>query len=205
MMSAVLMLGGPIGCKNKKKLAEQQRAEMEKKKTMVLNRLQSIIDSRPANFDELQALERQLDEVKAMNMEDGQVMILIKRAEFHLQKERERLEAEAKAQEEANNPPPVPKSTQEMLSDALNGIAGSGNTGIANMNIQNALSMFSSPNAPVLIIIAQENGKNDYDRPTTIQKYLNYLKDVGKNPNKIENVVLDSNGKIKELELIKRN
>ena len=64
--------------------------------------------------------------------------------------------------------------------------------------------MFSSPNSPVLIIIAQENGKNDYDRPTTIEKYLNYLKDVGKNPNDIENVVLDGSGKIKELELIKR-
>jgi len=55
----------------------------------------------------------------------------------------------------------------------------------------------------VLIIIAQSGGITDYDEPTTIQKYLNYLKDQKKKADTIENIVFDDAGKIKELELTK--
>jgi hypothetical protein len=57
---------------------------------------------------------------------------------------------------------------------------------------------------PVLIIISQAGGFNDYDRPTTIGKYLDYLKDQKVYTNTIEQVKYDSNGKITELELIKK-
>ena len=43
---------------------------------------------------------------------------------------------------------------------------------------------------------------NDYDRPTTISKFLNYLKDVKQYKYKVESVKQDSLGKITELELL---
>ena len=55
----------------------------------------------------------------------------------------------------------------------------------------------------MLIIISKEGKTVDYDRPTTIKNYLNYLKDTKNNINQVEKVLYDSNGKIKELELIK--
>ena len=63
--------------------------------------------------------------------------------------------------------------------------------------------MFASDETPVLIVISESGGIKDYDRPTTIKQYLEYLKDTGKNVNRIGNIQYDSAGKITELELIK--
>ncbi len=52
-------------------------------------------------------------------------------------------------------------------------------------------------------MIYKEGGKPSYDEPTTIEKYLNYLKDTKNNKAKVEEVVYDANGKIKELVLKK--
>ena len=57
---------------------------------------------------------------------------------------------------------------------------------------------------PVLIIISQSAGFNDYDRPTTIEKYLNYLKDQKVSRNSVHEIKYNANGKINELELIKK-
>lgn len=73
----------------------------------------------------------------------------------------------------------------------------------ANSSIREALSMFASPETPVLIIISQSGNNVDYDEPTTIKKYLEYLKDTNNRPAAIHNLEVDSNGKIKEVELIK--
>jgi len=54
-----------------------------------------------------------------------------------------------------------------------------------------------------LIIISKENNIVDYDRPTTIKDYLNYLKDTKNNINKVEKISYDNNGKIREMELLK--
>ena len=43
----------------------------------------------------------------------------------------------------------------------------------------------------------------DYDRPTTIKNYLNYLKDTKNDINRIDKIIYDDNGKIKELDLFK--
>ena len=45
----------------------------------------------------------------------------------------------------------------------------------------------------------------DYDRPTTARKYLEYLKDQKKNLNEIGEIEYDEDGKIKLLELIKKD
>jgi len=91
------------------------------------------------------------------------------------------------------------------LSEYFDAIANSGNATSANNSINEALAMFASAEGTVLIIISEENGKKDYDRPTTIKAYLNYLKDQKKNINSIESLKVDDSGKITELELRKNN
>jgi len=108
------------------------------------------------------------------------------------QEEAARREAEAKAN--------TPKAKLGQYFDA---IANSPSVSSANSSIDEAMRMFSSPDAPVLIIISGTGDQKDYDRPTTIKAYLNYLKDQKKNINKIENLQIDGSGKITELELRK--
>ncbi len=112
-------------------------------------------------------------------------------------------------------PPPKPEpvkpkepSAKEKLTGSLNSyfssIANASSTTAANRNIQEALKLFGSSDAPVLIIFYSANGQEDFDEPTTVTKYLNYLKDQGKNPHKVKELVLDSLGRVKELVLIKK-
>lgn len=110
--------------------------------------------------------------------------------------EEERLAAERARAEAAEN---TPEKRLERYFDAIS----SGNDGSANRNIQEAMQMFASPETPVLIIISEEGGVKDYDRPTTIEQYLNYLKDTDTNMNRIFEVSYDAAGKITALELIK--
>jgi uncharacterized membrane protein len=81
-------------------------------------------------------------------------------------------------------------------------IASAGSIESANAKIDEALGLFSSPDAPVLIIIKRTGDIIDYDKPTTIKGYLNYLKDQKKTFNKVDKIEYDANGKIKELILI---
>ncbi len=89
----------------------------------------------------------------------------------------------------------------ENLENAFNDLAGASNMNAANQTIQQTLAMFSNQETPVLIVIHEENGIKDYDEPTTIKKYLEYLKDTKKNLNYISDIRLDANGKVSELEL----
>ena len=112
--------------------------------------------------------------------------------------EEARLAAEARNNKELKTTEPKVR-----LSNYFNSIAGSGNTTSANNNIAEALTMFASPKTPVLIVISEEGGQKDYDKPTTIVDYLNYLKDQKKNMNALIDVQFDDSGKITEVELKK--
>lgn len=108
--------------------------------------------------------------------------------------------------EETPAPPPAPVASAEELAvekleNYFNGVARAGSVSSANQTIQEALRMFSNQNTPVLIVIHEENGIKDYDEPTTITKYLEYLKDTKKNLNYISDIRLDANGNVSELEL----
>ncbi|MEI7982317.1 MAG: nucleoid-structuring protein H-NS, partial [Bacteroidota bacterium] len=70
--------------------------------------------------------------------------------------------------------------------------------------IKSALQFFSSEDVPVLIIISREGSIVDYDKPTSISRYLNFLRDQKSSKNVIDAMQLDANGKIKELDLIKQ-
>jgi hypothetical protein len=113
--------------------------------------------------------------------------------------ERARAEAEAEANRKSASSTPAAK-----LDQYFNAIAASGNAASANSSISEALTMFSSGQTPVLIVISEEGGAKDYDKPTTIQDYLNYLKDQKKNLNAISDIKFDGSGKITEVELTRK-
>ncbi len=100
--------------------------------------------------------------------------------------------------------PELPKSTTESLWGYFEAIANAPSTNSANSSIKEALTMFASPMVPVLIAIYYGPDDVDYDEPTTIDKYLNYIKDQKKNVNQINDMTTNGAGKITELELIKK-
>jgi hypothetical protein len=108
-----------------------------------------------------------------------------------------RRDAEARQQQTLSNEP------KAKLNQYFQAIATSSNTASSNGSINEALTLFASPETPVLIVISEEGGQKDYDRPSTIRQYLNYLKDTKNNRNSITNLQFDNSGKITELELRK--
>lgn len=109
----------------------------------------------------------------------------------------------------APKPAEAPKPTAEevavgKLEGYFNSIANASSLQSANNTIREALGMFSNQNTPVLIVIHEESGVKDYDEPTTIDKYLNYLKDTRKNLNFISDIRMDGSGRVTELELRRR-
>lgn len=120
---------------------------------------------------------------------------LAKEKEERLRKEDE--ERRKKEEEERAKNEPTRK-----VESYFQSIASAGSVESANAKIDEALGLFSSPDAPVLIIIKRTGDVIDYDKPTTIKGYLNYLKDQKKTFNKVDKIEYDANGKIKELILI---
>jgi hypothetical protein len=107
--------------------------------------------------------------------------------------ERARMEAEAKKSEPYNK-----------LQEYFKAIGSASSVAAANSSINEALTMFASPDTPVLIVISESGGQKDYDRPTTIKDYLNYLKDQKKQADRLGNLQFDNSGKITEVELVKQ-
>lgn len=101
-------------------------------------------------------------------------------------------------------PAPVARSADEVAVEKLESqfasIASASNVTAANQSIQEVLAMFSNPETPILVVIHEEGGVKDYDEPTTIKKYLEYLKDTKKNLNYISDIRM-AGGKVSELEL----
>lgn len=108
-----------------------------------------------------------------------------------------RRESEARQQEMLANAP------KAKLNQYFESVSRSTNVASANSSINEALTLFASPDTPVLIVVSEENGQKDYDRPTTIRQYLNYLKDTKNNSNSISDLQFDTSGKITEVELRK--
>jgi len=125
---------------------------------------------------------------------------LKKQQEEEARKKKE-AEEEAARRAAAENSMKDPKAKLEQY---FSSISSSGSEASANSSINEALSLFASKETPVLIVIHEAAGQKDYDRPTTIINYLNYLKDQKKTADKIGNLQFDSSGKITEVELVKQ-
>jgi hypothetical protein len=197
---------GEFSCKSQKKIAaEQAAAEQARKIAKAKADLEELLSNQSEiSLDEK---ERRLATIKELNIDDPEVDELIVRVEEKLGREREAMEAKEKAQrmaEERAKRLRAESKEQRGVAEYFDLIAQSNSLESSDRYIDEALQLFANDNAPVLIIISRSGNVVDYDRPTTIRKYLEYIKDQKVVRNKVENVVYNADGKITELELIKK-
>jgi uncharacterized protein YpmB len=202
----IVASAGVFSCKSQKKIAAEQAAEEQARK----------IAKAKADLEELLSdnsgltlgeKESRLEVIKGLNIEDAEVQELIVKVDEKLKREREALNAKEQAERLAREREERLKresNEPKGLGEYFNLIAGGTNLATTNRYISEAMQLFASEETPVLIIVSKSGDIVDYDRPTTIKKYLEYLKDQKINRNAIDNVVYDANGKITELELIKK-
>lgn len=203
---AVITLGGTTSCNSKKKLAaERAAAAYEAKVSKATKDLNDII-----NGTSDMTLDEQRDrvaQIKGYNINDAEINKLIRMAEKEIdfqQAELDRKAEEERLRREEDARRRAAQSEFAVIDNQLRSIAESKSMDASNAQIRLTLSEFASPDVPVLIIISQSGGMNDYDRPTTADKFLNYLKDVKAYKFSVETVKRDSMGKITEIELLKK-
>lgn len=197
------------GCKKKKELAAAQAAEAAEIAQQVKEStatLQSILaDNTLDNIDENY---EKLNAVKKLNLTDAGVNDLINQVQAKLLDDTEALKAQQQAEAEALRIQQAADlkiaNDKSTLNQHFEALTGQTDYEKANNIISNTLPMFSNDDVPVLVIISEENGEKDYDKPTNIKDYLNYLKDRKAYKAEVETIEYDDNGKIKELELRKK-
>jgi hypothetical protein len=196
LLAVFITLGGTTSCKSKKRLArEAAEAEYKSKVEQATKDLNAILDDE--TLWSLEEKEARVKTIKDWNLQNAEVDDLIFQVEKKLARERAQKEEEERAKQETEN-------ANTTLEKNFASIVRASSVSQANRTINETLGLFESPNVPVLIIIKQNAGFNDYDRPTTIEKYLNYLKDQKKAAEKVHEIKYNANGKINELELIKK-
>ena len=200
LLAVFVTLGGTTSCKSKKRLAkEAAEAEYKSRVEQATKDLNAILDDE--TLWTLEEKEARVQTIKDWNLQNAEVDDLLFQVEKKLARERAQREEEERinAQQQQQQ-----QSANVVLEGNFNSIARAGNVAQANRLISETLGLFESKNTPVLIIIKQNQGFNDYDRPQTIENYLNYLKDQKKSTEKVFDIKYNSNGKINELELIKK-
>ena len=200
LLAAFITIGGTTSCKSKKRLAkEAAEAEYKSRVDQAVKDLNAILDDE--TLWSLEEKEVRVQTIKDWNLQNAEVDDLLYQVEKKLARERaQKDEEERRAAEEREKA----NAADVVLGRNFNSIANASSVSQANRVINETLGMFESPNTPVLIIIKQNAGFNDYDRPTTIEKYLNYVKDQKKATEKVHEIKYNSNGKINEIELIKK-
>ena len=165
---------------------KQYHKDLDEARAALFDLLQNK-DNKTADEMEM-ALNRLKNKYK--HLQDEEIIDLYSRVEKKI----------ASMRNEAN----VPLKTT--LENNFKGIANAGRSGnitLAASLIKSTLPYFASEDTPVLIIIAREGDIVDYDKPTTIKRYLDFLRDQKESRNAVDSYQLDGNGKIKELDLIK--
>jgi len=201
-----IALGGTTGCKSKKKLAaEREAAAFAAKVEKAKKDLNAIINGTSGwTLDKQRA---RVEEIKGYNINDDEIKRLISLAEKEIdyqQAEADRKAEEERLRKEEEARRKEAQSKYQAIDDQFKAIATSPTIDVANEQINLSLDQFASPDVPVLIIISQTGNMKDYDRPTTAEKFLNYLKDVKGYKYTVESVKYDANGKITEIELLKK-
>jgi len=195
-----VVIAGSSGCKARRLAEEQARIEAMKVETAKAD-LETLLNNNTLTANELQT---RLDEIKSRGINNNEVNVLISQVEQKIEKLREEeqkaYEAEQIRLAEVARLAKM-EETKVVMQTYLTTIA-SGNLQTANATITSALQLFASPEVPVLIVISESNGVKDYDRPTNIKDYLNFVKDQ-KRFDKINKVEYDANGKITFLEMRK--
>jgi hypothetical protein len=203
LLAAFITLGGTTSCKSKKRLArEAAEAEYKARVAEATKDLTAILDDE--TMWTLEEKENRVQTIKDWNLQNAEVDDLLFQVEKKLARERAQAEQKAEEERKAAEEAAKAKLPKNMLETNLGKIAAAGGTTQANNLINETLQLFESNNVPVLIIISQAGGFNDYDRPTTIENYLNYVKDQKVSRNRVANLKFNENGKITEVELIKK-
>lgn len=202
LLATFITLGGTTSCKSKKRLAkEAAEAEYKARVADAVKDLTAILDDEtPWTLEEK---EHRVQTIKDWNLQNAEVDDLLFQVEKKLARERAQAEKEAEEARKEAEAKAQAQQPKNVLESNFTRIAASNNITQANSIINETLKLFESKNVPVLIIISQAGGFNDYDRPTTIENYLNYLKDQKTSRNKVANLKFNDNGKITEVELIK--
>ena len=202
LLATFITLGGTTSCKSKKRLAkEAAEAEYKARVADAVKDLTAILDDEtPWTLEEK---EHRVQTIKDWNLQNAEVDDLLFQVEKKLARERAQAEKEAEEARKEAEAKAQAQQPKNVLESNFTRIAASNNITQANSIINETLKLFESNNTPVLIIISQAGGFNDYDRPTTIENYLNYLKDQKISRNKVANLKFNDNGKITEVELIK--
>jgi len=178
--------------KLKSALAEQAKVQAQKVDAARAQLYDLLLNKEGKSADQF---ERELGAIKAQNLKDDEINELIGRVEKKIRDMRAAGDAEAAI--------PIKAQIENGFS-SIASYAASGNISQADATIDKILRLFSSDDAPVLIIISREGSIVDYDKPTTIRRYLNFIKDVKASNNKIDAIMTDANGKVKGLDLIKK-
>ena len=200
LLAVFVTLGGTTSCKSKKQLAkEAAEAEYKSRVEQATKDLNAILDDE--TLWTLEEKEARVQTIKDWNLQNAEVDDLLFQVEKKLARERAQREEEERNQQQQQQ---QQEEANVTLERNFGSIARAGSTSQANRLINETLGLFESKNTPVLIIIKQNAGFNDYDRPTTIENYLNYLKDQKKATEKVYEIKYNANGKINELELIKK-
>lgn len=189
------------GCKNQKKIAQDKNGRIENEYNIKIaeakrDLLAIINDEGSMTLEEKQ---NRFTAIKNENFQDREIQDLLLRAEEVIDK----LIAERNAEIQKQSEEKKLETIRRNIRDGFYSVANAKTFAEANMHINRILQQFASDDVPILIIISQENGIKDYDRPTTIKKFLEYLKDVRKFDKNIESFKLGENEKIIEIELIK--
>jgi len=206
ILLASITMGGLSSCKSKKKLAKEQAAATYNAKVQQAKKDLTAMLNGTTNWTLDEQFDR-LNTIKSYNMDDAEVKDLIVKVENKLNGAK--AEAERKAEEERLRKEEEAKKKAEQarfnaINEKLTAIAHAGSLDAANKQIEETLQVFATPDVTVLIIIDQVDGVNDYDRPTTALRFLNYLKDKKAYHFAVESVKRNAQGKITELELIKK-
>jgi hypothetical protein len=203
---AAIAIGGTTSCNSKKKLAaEQAAAEYASKVEQATKDLNAIIDRQTTwTLDQQQ---QRVNTIKGWNLNDPEVDSLVVMAQTEI--DNQRAEVARKAEEERLRQAEEArlaalKSQENSLDNQLKAITTASTVDAANAQINKVLQLFASPDVPVLIIVSQEGGITDYDKPTTASRFLNLLKDTKNFNYSVSEVKKDGSGKITELDLIKK-
>jgi len=153
--------------------------------------LQKVID----NYDDYSIEDKEaiIAKIKALNLKDDKIDGMITTIETKITEEKEKIRKE---KEEAAKP-------ANRLVKYFKSIANATSTTDADYNIKQAMNMFKSPAATVLIIISEGDYGKDYDKPTNITKYLRKIKDTKTILDSVEEIKYENN-KIKTLILRKK-
>jgi len=206
ILLAGITFGGLSSCQSKKKLAKEQAAAAYNTKVQQAKKDLSAMLNGTTDWT-LDEQFKRLNTIKSYNIDDQDVKDLIVKVEDKLNTEK--AEAQRKAEEERLRKEEAAKKQAEqakfnVINEKFAGIAHAGSYDEADKAIEQALQLFATPDVPVLIIIDQVDGVNDYDRPTTATRFLNYLKDVKAYKFAVDSIKKNAEGKITELELIKK-